>query len=107
MSFRDEYVEQMKTGLAYLDQSLMLSLMYGCQPTEQVHVVGKGEDCPSCSGYGGSHGPEHGFPGGWTCDTCRGSGRLKYGYRYSLERYLPYPEGDPRKGTERERAGYR
>jgi hypothetical protein len=100
--FQSKYVEALSKALEGLDRQINNSIMFGPQPTEIREF--KGGTCPICSGYGSSHGPEQGFPGGWTCSTCGGSGKLGHVW---LEHYLPYPEGHPSKDTEYERTGWK
>lgn len=99
--FADEYAAQAKRFASEFGRATDANIFFGSQPTRLKMFPGG--TCPMCEGRGGSHGPEHGFPCGWNCGTCAGSGKLGL---VVLAEYLPYKEGHPNKGTKYEREGW-
>lgn len=98
----DEYAKQVLGFFNSFERAFNATVFHGEQPWELAEFPGG--ECPGCHGRGSSHGPEQGFPCGWTCDTCGGSGKLG---KVWLKRYLPYPDEHPNKGTEWERTGWK
>lgn len=99
--FADEYAEQVKALTIGFGRAAEADIFFGSQPTRLKMFPGG--ECPMCHGYGGSHGPEQGFPSGWTCGTCAGSGKLGL---VVLAEYMPYRDGHPNKDTKYERSGW-
>ncbi len=90
----------MEKAVKNFSRAMESTMFFGPQPFEVVlFAAGTGTACPMCEGYG----HEDSGPGAWSCNTCNGLGFLVGDHH--LERYLPYSEGHPNKGTEFDREG--